>query len=284
METSAEQTGIARSAGTEGGVVYRTFIFCFSIACYGGFLLVFLYLLAFLGNLQVTVLADAVPAIRAWVPQSVDLGRDMGSLGAAVLINVGLIALFGLQHSVMARPAFKRAWTCVVPTEAARSTYVLIASAVLAFMMWQWRPIPSPVLWQADAAWTAAVGWGVMGLGVAVLLWATFLIDHFELLGLRQGWTTLRGQQLRPSAFVTPYLYKIVRHPQYLGWLLIFWGAPSMTAWHLLFAAGMTGYILIAIRFEERDLVKYIGADYERYRQQVPPLVPVPGRRFSGRS
>jgi methanethiol S-methyltransferase len=257
-------------------------VFLFSVACYGAFLAVFLYLLAFLGNLQVTALAEVVPAIRAWIPRSIDLGRDMGSLGAAVLLDLGLIALFGLQHSVMARPGFKRAWTRIVPQEAERSAYVLIASTVLAFMMWQWRPIPTPVLWQADAAWTATVGWGVMGLGVAVLLWATFLIDHFELLGLRQGWTTLRGKELRAPAFVTPYLYKIVRHPQYLGWLLIFWGTPTMTAGHLLFAAAMSGYILIAIRFEERDLVQHIGADYERYRQQVPPLVPVPGRRFSG--
>ena len=118
-----------------------------------------------------------------------------------------------------------------------------------------------------------------MGFGVAILLWATFLIDHFELLGLRQGWGTLRGHRLQPPAFVTPYLYKIVRHPQYLGWLLIFWGTPTMTAGHLLFATGMSTYIVIAIRFEERDLVNHIGEDYERYRQQVPPLVPVPGRR-----
>lgn len=281
METGAEQTDIERTVGSEGGAIYRSFVFLFSIACYGAFLLVFLYLLAFLGNLQVTSLAQAVPAIRTWVPLSIDLGRDMGSLGAAILIDVGLIALFGLQHSVMARPAFKRAWTRIVPKEAERSTYVLIASAVLAFMLWQWRPIPTPVLWQADAAWTAAIGWGVMGLGVAVLLWATFLIDHFELLGLRQGWHTLRGIELRAPAFVTPYLYKIVRHPQYLGWLLIFWGTPTMTVGHLLFAAGMSGYILVALRFEERDLVRHIGEEYARYRQQVPALVPVPGRRFS---
>lgn len=259
--------------------MYRVFVFIFSIACYGVFLLTFLYLLAFLGNVQITPLADAVPAIKAWVPRTIDLGRDMGSLRSAVLVNFGLIALFGVQHSVMARPGFKATWTRIVPKEAERSAYVLIASAVLAFVMWQWRPVPSPVLWQADTAWTVAIGWGVMGFGVAILLWATFLIDHFELLGLRQGWSTLRGHRLQPPAFVTPYLYKIVRHPQYLGWLLIFWGTPTMTAGHLLFAAGMSTYIVIAIRFEERDLVNHIGEDYERYRQQVPPLVPVPGRR-----
>jgi protein-S-isoprenylcysteine O-methyltransferase Ste14 len=252
--------------------VYRTAVFLFSIVSYGAFLLVFLYLLAFLGNLQ------ALP----FVSKSIDLGRDMGSPQLAVLVDVGLILLFGLQHSVMARPGFKRAWTRAVPKELERSLYVLIASVVLAFVMWQWRPIPTPVLWHATAAWSVAIGWSVMALGVLVLLWATFLIDHFELLGLRQGWSTLRGQELREPAFVTPYLYKIVRHPQYLGWLLIFWGTPTMTAGHLLFATGMSAYILLALRFEERDLSEHIGEPYRRYRQQVPALLPQPGRRFNG--
>jgi protein-S-isoprenylcysteine O-methyltransferase Ste14 len=153
---------------------------------------------------------------------------------------------------------------------------------VLALIMWQWRPIPTPVLWYADAAWTVALGWSVMVLGTLVLLWATFLINHFELFGLQQGWITLRGGELRGPAFVTPYLYRIVRHPLYVGWLLIFWGAPTMTAGHFLFSAGMSAYILIAIRFEERDLVQHIGEPYQRYREQVPALVPRAGRRFSG--
>jgi protein-S-isoprenylcysteine O-methyltransferase Ste14 len=262
--------------------IYRTAAFLFSIACYAAFLLVFLYLLAFLGNLQATPLADVFPDIRKLVPRSIDLGRDMGSRELAVAVDIGLILLFGLQHSVMARPGFKRVWTRVVPKEMERSLYVLIASAVLALLMWQWHPIPMAVLWHANAAWSAAFGWAVMSAGVAVLLWATFLIDHFELLGLRQGWSTLRGSELRAPAFVTPYLYKIVRHPQYLGWLLIFWGTPTMTAGHLLFATAMSGYILLALRFEERDLVKTIGEPYRRYQQQVPALAPQPGRRFSG--
>jgi protein-S-isoprenylcysteine O-methyltransferase Ste14 len=247
--------------------IYRGAVFLLSIVCYGVFLAVFLYLLAFLGNL---------------VPVSIDLGRDMGSTAFAIAVDIGLLLLFGVQHSVMARPGFKRAWTRVVPKEMERSLYVLIASAVLALLMWQWRPIPMPVLWHADAAWTVALGWSVMGLGVAVLLWATFLINHFELFGLQQGWLTLRGGELRGPAFVTPYLYKIVRHPLYVGWLLIFWGAPTMSAGHFLFSAGMSGYILLAIRFEERDLVQHIGEPYQRYRQQVPALVPLPGRKFSG--
>jgi protein-S-isoprenylcysteine O-methyltransferase Ste14 len=247
--------------------IYRSAVFLFSIASYGVFLLVFLYLLAFLGN---------------FAPLSVDLGRDMGSTQFAVLVDVGLILLFGLQHSVMARPGFKRAWTRVVPKEMERSVYVLIASVVLAVVMWQWRPIPTPLLWHASAAWSAALAWSVMGIGVAVLLWATFLINHFELFGLQQGWITLRGGEIRGPAFVTPWLYKIVRHPLYVGWLLIFWGVPTMTAGHFLFSAGMSGYILLAIRFEERDLVEHIGEPYQRYRRQVPALVPHPGRRFSG--
>lgn len=280
MNTSAPETAIG-SVG-QGRILYRTFAFLFSIACYGAFLVVFLYLLAFLGNLQVTGLADVVPALSDWVPYSIDLGRDMGSLGAAIGIDLALIALFGVQHSVMARPGFKRDWTRLVPKAMERSTYVLVASAVLAIVLWQWRSIPTPVLWSAEAAWTAAVGWAVMGMGVAVLLWATFLIDHFELLGLRQGWDALRGRTLHAPGFATPYLYKIVRHPQYLGWLMIFWGTPTMTAGHCLFAAGMSGYILVAIRFEERDLVRHIGEDYEDYRRQVPALMPRPGKRYGG--
>jgi methanethiol S-methyltransferase len=261
--------------------VFRAATFLASIVCYGIFLLVFVYLLAFLGNVQTTAVADLVPALRALIPTSIDLGRDMGSAAGALTIDVALIALFGLQHSVMARPGFKSAWTRIVPKELERSAYVLLSSAVLVLLMWQWRPIPTPVLWHADATWSAALGWAVMGAGVFILLWATFLIDHFELFGLRQGWNTLRGMELRAPGFVTPWLYRIVRHPLYVGWLLIFWGTPTMTAGHLLFACGMSGYILVAMRYEERDLLKHIDEPYARYREQVPALVPVPGRRLS---
>jgi protein-S-isoprenylcysteine O-methyltransferase Ste14 len=156
---------------------------------------------------------------------------------------------------------------------------VLLSSVVLAVLMWQWRPIALPVLWHADG-WGAVVGWSIMGLGVAILLWATFLIDHFDLFGLRQGWTTLRGGELREPGFVTPWLYRIVRHPLYVGWFLIFWGTPTMTAGHLLFATVMSGYILVAIRFEERDLLDHIGEPYRRYREEVPALIPRPGKRY----
>ncbi len=261
---------------------YCTVALLFSITCYVVFLLVFLYLLAFLANLQATPLADMFPAIRMLLGKSIDLGRDMGSVQFAVLVNVGLMLLFGLQHSVMARPGFKRIWTRFVPKELERSAYVFIASAILALLMWQWRPIPTPVLWHADAAWSITLGWSVMGVGVLVLLWATFLIDHFELFGLKQAWYAMQSRELRGPAFVTPWLYKIVRHPLYLGWLLIFWGAPTMTAGHALFSAGMSAYILIALRYEERDLVQHIGERYERYKEQVPALLPRPGKRFTG--
>jgi protein-S-isoprenylcysteine O-methyltransferase Ste14 len=281
MDIKLSETVREADEGRHDSAGYRASAFVFSIACYAAFLGVFVYLLAFLCNLQTTALAAAWPEIQTLVPYAIDVGRDMGSVGAAVLIDVVLIALFGLQHSVMARPGFKRVWTRVVPKAVERSTYVLIASATLALLLWQWRPLPTPVLWQADGAVTTTIGWSVMAVGVAVLLWATFLIDHFELLGLRQGWNILRGRAAEgPPGFVAPSLYRFVRHPQYLGWLLIFWGTPTMSTGHFLFAAAMSAYILVAMRFEERDLVAHIGARYERYRRQVPPFVPLPGRRY----
>jgi protein-S-isoprenylcysteine O-methyltransferase Ste14 len=260
--------------------LFRAAAFLLSLACYAVFLLVFLYLLAFLGNLQGTALAERWPWISVIVPLSIDYGRDMGSPASALAVNLLLMALFGLQHSLMARPAFKRAWTRLVPKELERSVYVLLSSVVLALLLWQWRPLPTPVSWHAEGSLAVALGWSVMGLGVVILLWATFLIDHFELFGLQQGWNTLVGKALRAPAFVTPWLYKIVRHPLYVGWLLIFWGTPTMTAGHLLFAVVMSGYILVAMRYEERDLVAHIGESYRRYQQEVPALVPRPGKRI----
>lgn len=283
MKTAIKQGQAENVEGPGLATLFRVPAFLFAVACYATFLAVFMYLLAFLCNLQTTALASAWPGIEALVPYAIDVGRDMGAIETAVLINVVLLALFGLQHSVMARPGFKRIWTRVVPKAMERNVYVLLASATLALLLWQWRPIPTPLLWQADTALTIAIGYSVMGIGVAVLLWATFLIDHFELLGLRQGWNSLRGRSaVAPPGFVAPSLYKFVRHPQYLGWLLIFWGTPTMTAGHLLFAASMSVYILVAMRYEERDLVAHIGDRYEHYRQQVPPFVPIPGKRYRG--
>lgn len=259
----------------------RILVLLFSFASYGLFLLVFLYLMAFLANLQATALAEAWPMLEGLVPWSIDMGRSPGSAGSALAINIVLIALFGLQHSVMARQGFKRAWARIVPREAERSVYVLASSLVLVLIMWQWRPMPEPVLWHADAAWTAALGWGVMLAGIVVLLLSTFLIDHFDLFGLKQAWTAFVQRTFQPPRFKTPLFYKWVRHPLYVGWLAIFWGTPHMTAGHLLFAAGMSAYIFIAIRYEERDLESFHGEAYKRYREEVPMIVPVPGRRYS---
>lgn len=258
----------------------RVFTLLFSVSSYCLFLLVFVYLIAFLANLQQTALADAFPAIGGWVVYSIDSGRAVGSFGTALVINLCLIGLFGLQHSIMARPGFKEAWTRVVPRPAERSVYVLLSSIVLVFVMWQWRPMPAPMLWEANAAWSAAIGWSVMGLGILILLWSTFLIDHFDLFGLKQAWARFRAQPFEPPRFMTPMLYRIVRHPLYVGWFLIFWGTPRMSFGHLLFAAGMSAYIFVAIHYEERDLVSFHGEKYERYREQVPMVVPVPGRRY----
>ncbi|HSH43245.1 MAG TPA: isoprenylcysteine carboxylmethyltransferase family protein [Arenicellales bacterium] len=253
----------------------------FSFASYGIFLLVFLYLLAFLANLQTTALADAWPALMAWIPYSIDAGRQPGPLATALPINIGLIALFGLQHSIMARQGFKAAWTRIVPREAERSIYVLLSSVVLVILMWLWQPMPEPAVWHADAAWTTALAWSVMIAGIGILLLSTFLIDHFDLFGLRQAWTAFTQRTFRHPEFRTPLFYKWVRHPLYVGWFCIFWGTPHMSIGHLLFAAGMTGYIFIAIQYEERDLVSFHGEAYQRYRQEVPMVMPMPGRKHA---
>jgi protein-S-isoprenylcysteine O-methyltransferase Ste14 len=174
----------------------------------------------------------------------------------------------------MARRGFKRWWTRIVPPALERSTYVLAATLALALLLWQWRPIAEPVIWSVDSVVGARILWTVFGLGWAVLLTSTFLINHFELFGLRQIFARFTGRELPEQEFRTPFLYRYVRHPIYLGFLLGFWAAPVMTAGHLLFAIATTGYILIGIWFEERDLVTQFGEQYRRYRHQVGMLVP----------
>ena len=258
----------------------RAFIVVFSLVSYGLFLLAFLYLLAFLANLPDTALGERFAVLDTWIPYTIDAGRPAPAVLPALLANLALIALFGLQHSVMARQGFKRVWTRLVGTAAERSVYVLASSVVLAVVMWGWQPMPGPMLWEADGTAGAALGDGVLGLGVVILLWSTFLIDHFDLFGLRQAVAAWQGRTPASPRFMTPMLYRLVRHPLYLGWFLIFWGTPAMSFGHLLFAAGMTGYIFVAIRYEERDLVDLHGEDYRRYREQVPMVVPVPGKRY----
>ncbi len=236
----------------------RGIAFLYGVVCYGIFFLAFLYLIGFLGNLL--------------VPRSIDVG-PVATTSVAFLINFVLIALFGIQHTVMARPGFKEKWTKIIPKSVERSTYVLISSLILILLYWQWRPMTG-VIWEAEAVWAQNILWAVFFGGFLLVLLSTFVIDHFDLFGLRQVWFNLRQKAYSSSGFKVTFFYKFVRHPLYVGWIMSFWGIPKMTVGHLLFALGMTGYILIAIRYEERDLVKSLGDDYARYREKVPMLIP----------
>ncbi len=231
----------------------------YGLAVYVFFLATFLYAIGFVGNV--------------FVPTSIDKGIQAPLL-EAILVDLALLGLFAVQHSVMARRSFKRWWTRIVPESVERSTYVLAASAALALLLWQWRPIVEPVVWTVSNPIAAKAIWAVFWLGWGVLLLSTFLINHFELFGLRQVVARVTGAQASSPEFRTPLLYRHVRHPIYLGFVLSFWAAPVMTAGHLLFTIATTGYILIGIWFEERDLIAQFGERYHAYRQQVGMLLP----------
>ncbi|MEO8152149.1 MAG: methanethiol S-methyltransferase [Rhizobacter sp.] len=233
----------------------------YGVVTYAFFFATFLYMVGFVGNLP--------------LPKTVDSGV-VGPVGEAVIVNLLLIGLFGLQHSVMARPAFKRWWTRIVPEPMERSTFVLATTLVLVLLLWQWRPITEPLIWNIEQAAAIIAIKVVFWAGWGVLLLSTFLLNHFELFGLRQVYARLRGQTLPVQQFRTPLLYRHVRHPIYFGFLLSFWATPQMTTGHLLFAIGNTIYILIGIYFEERDLVAHFGDRYRRYREQVNMLLPGP--------
>ncbi|MGL4314304.1 MAG: methanethiol S-methyltransferase, partial [Sphingomonas sp.] len=209
------------------------------------------------------------------LPVTVDRGPE-APMATAVAVDAALILLFGLQHSVMARQGFKRAWTRVVPPALERSIYVLATSLVLMALFGLWRPIPM-VLWQVDGAAALAL-WAVAALGWATVLLSTFLINHFDLFGLAQVYRHWRGRAANAPRFTTPLLYRLVRHPLYFGFFIAFWAAPVMTVGHALLAAGMTAYILIAIGYEERDLIATFGDEYRRYRQRVGMLLPGIGK------
>jgi|SRR5579863_2763713 len=232
----------------------------YSLLVYVLFLCVFLYAIGFVENLG--------------VPKSIDTGgRSVGTV-EALLIDTALLMLFAVQHSVMARPGFKRIWTRIVPEEIERSTYVLFASLALALLCWQWRPLPQPV-WIVDEPLAAALLSGISWVGWLILLTSTFLISHFQLFGLSQGFARMLGRTTATEpAFVTPFLYRWLRHPLYAGFILAFWAAPHMSLGHLFFAIATTGYIFVGIWFEERDLIAYYGDRYRQYRATVGMLVP----------
>jgi methanethiol S-methyltransferase len=234
----------------------------YGAAAYLLFLVAFLYLVGFVGNL--------------WVPRTVDHGLPSPA-GLAVLVNVLLVGAFGVQHSVMARPAFKAWWTRFVPPAIERSTYVVLSSAVLLLLYWQWRTIPA-VVWDVRLPAARVVVWALFWLGWVIALGATFMINHFDLFGLRQVYLAWRQKPYTELHFRTHLFYRLVRHPLMLGFLLSFWAAPTMTAGHLLFSIAMTGYILTALHIEERGLVAALGNDYREYRREVPMLVPLKRR------
>jgi protein-S-isoprenylcysteine O-methyltransferase Ste14 len=260
VQTTELNQGLERTR--DPGLAGRVAVLAYGAVAYAAFLVAFLYAVGFVGN---------------WVvPKSIDSGRP-GALVPSLLINGGLLSLFVIQHTVMARPAFKRAWTRVIPRAAERSTFVLLASSILLLIFWQWRPLPQ-VVWEVRAPLPAAALTGISLLGYGIVLAASFMVSHLDLFGLRQSWLEFRGRLYRPVGFRLVGLYRLVRHPLMLGFLIAFWAAPLMTVGHLFFAIMTTGYIVMGIWFEERDLVAAHGESYRRYRRTTRAVRPLPRR------
>jgi len=236
----------------------RLLFLAFSVVCWCMFLGVFLYACGFVGNFLVPKTIDGAPTDPLW---------------KALLINSALIGIFGIQHSVMARPGFKRVWTRVIPEPIERSVYVLISNLLMILLFWQWRPMGG-VIWNVENEVGRIALYTLFGIGWAIVPAATLMTNHFDLFGLRQAWLHFRGREYTPIRFGPRGFYRYVRHPLYVGWLLAFWATPTMTAAHLLFAVLTTAYIIAAIPLEERDLIAHLGGAYRDYRRRVPALVP----------
>jgi len=238
--------------------------FLYGVVSYVVFFAAFLYAIGFVEDLI--------------IPKTIDSGTA-GALIPSLVVDALLLGVFAIQHSVMARPAFKTAWTKIVPAAIERSTYVLLASLALVLLFWQWRPLPT-VIWAAPAGPISTALLAISFAGWLIVLTSTFLINHFDLFGLRQVWAYASGREIPPADFRTPLFYRVVRHPIYLGFLIAFWAAPTMTLGHLVFAIATTGYILIGIQLEERDLVAMFGDVYRGYQKRVSMILPwIPGSK-----
>jgi protein-S-isoprenylcysteine O-methyltransferase Ste14 len=249
---------VLQNKNQEKNLGRRIAVFVYGLVCYAITLGTFLYIAGFVGNL--------------FVPKSID-SPPQAPLAIALLTNVLLLGIFALQHSLMARPAFKQWWTKIVPKPAERSTYLLFSSLALFLTFWQWQPMGG-LIWDVQDPVGRGFLLSLFAFGWVLLLAATFLINHFDLFGLRQVTLYLLGREYTQLRFRTPGLYKLVRHPLYVGWFFVFWATPTMTAAHLVFALLITNYILVAIRWEERDLMDEHGRVYENYRRSVPMLIP----------